>query len=300
MAYPKRQERLISQGLCYVCGKPRGNNGTKTMCRECADKRKMEATIKRNERLENGLCTCCGVPRGEDGTTIYCRRCADNACENYKKRAKLLRPERYKNKLCISCGKPLPENYKVLNCERCRLLNSEYTRRTRLKRKENNLCVQCGSKKEDNNTLYCNNCLIRNRETNRKFIKKYRNDRLENKLCLQCGRERYQESNFCRYHFIENIARKLGLPSEQWEILLQKLEQSDFKCFYTGIDIVPGLNACVDHVIPKSKNKNLIDDLDNLVWCDKRINIMKSNLSINEFTNMCQRVVATATKRGLI
>ena len=78
------------------------------------------------------------------------------------------------------------------------------------------------------------------------------------------------------------------------EALLQKLESSDFRCFYTGVPLVPGINACVDHLHSRSLYPDKLSDLANLVWCDKWINRMKGHMSYQEFISLCRTIIERA------
>lgn len=90
-----RQRRLIEAGRCRVCGRPRGEDGSKTMCRRCADKVSRRAKAARSQWTEeqrakfigqvdarkkrlrqDGRCVACGGARAP-GLKARCRTCAD-------------------------------------------------------------------------------------------------------------------------------------------------------------------------------------------------------------------------------
>ncbi len=73
--------------------------------------------------------------------------------------------------------------------------------------------------------------------------------------------------------------------------LYNKLIEQDFKCYITGRELVLGLNASLDHVIPRSKDKELSKKIDNLKWCDKSVNFVKRDLTIDEFISLCRDVI---------
>ena len=75
------------------------------------------------------------------------------------------------------------------------------------------------------------------------------------------------------------------------EKLYDQLEKQKYKCFYTGVVLIPGENAGLDHLKPGSKNPDLTNDLNNVVWCDKRINNMKGNFSYEEFIEICKKIL---------
>jgi len=69
-----------------------------------------------------------------------------------------------------------------------------------------------------------------------------------------------------------------------------KLEAQGFRCYYTGVELVPGTNASLDHRIPRSQGGDPLDP-DNCVWCDRLINAFKNDLTEAEFVERCKAVV---------
>jgi hypothetical protein len=59
------------------------------------------------------------------------------------------------------------------------------------------------------------------------------------------------------------------------------------QCFYTGLPIEIGSTAGIDHMLPVSRAKvfgpQKVFHPDNLVWADKRINILKGDMTPGEF-----------------
>lgn len=209
-------------------------------------------------RIDAGLCKDCGSPRGEDGTSVFCRPCASKGAKRATARLAKVRKERLEAGLCFGCGM-----------------------------------------ERDEETVYCSKCKEKYKgKYPRKYDVEYGRIRrqrfVEQGVCKDCGKDRYYESNYCRIHFIEDIARHYKIPVQQWEELLQKLEASGFICFYTGMQIVPGKNACVDHLYSRSQYPDRLSDLDNLVWCDKWVNRMKGHMSYQDFISLCQTIVNRA------
>ena len=64
------------------------------------------------------------------------------------------------------------------------------------------------------------------------------------------------------------------------------------KCYITGKKLIIGDNAGLDHLIPKSKNHNLISDINNVRWIDKKINEIKRDLTIDDFISLCKLVAS--------
>lgn len=74
-----RQDR-VDRGLCSDCGKPRREDGTSRLCRECADVCNKRVAAIKTKRKTEGLCVTCGKPKGQNGTMTLCRDCADKKC----------------------------------------------------------------------------------------------------------------------------------------------------------------------------------------------------------------------------
>jgi hypothetical protein len=53
------------------------------------------------------------------------------------------------------------------------------------------------------------------------------------------------------------------------------------------MQIIPGKNASLDHVVPRNGSKDLSGDISNLVWCDRNVNLMKGSKSAEEFRALC-------------
>ena len=57
----------------------------------------------------------------------------------------------------------------------------------------------------------------------------------------------------------------------------------DYRCAYTGIKLIPALNASIDHKIPLSTDVSQYQKIENLQWVCLDINIMKRNYSEDDF-----------------
>ena len=202
-------------------------------------------------RIAAGLCKDCGEERGPTGTTRFCRPCADRHSKRQAERKKNLRAKWAETGLaCNNCGARLPD-------ERYKL------------------CAQC-----------------RERARERYGAKgaEYRRSRRGTGFCVACSAPSTHASNYCRVHWLEGIAKKYGFTREQYPALWEKLEQQQFRCYYTGVELVPGINASLDHRIPRSRGGDP-RDMDNCVWCDRLINAFKNELTDAEFIERCRLVV---------
>ena len=199
--------------------------------------------------------------------------------------------------LCKDCGNPRGADGTTIRCRECatKIAKRASARKERLRQEweATQLCYNCGAMR-DNETVLCTPCREKKNKHGREYAEIRRVKHTSSGMCKKCGKDRYSQSNYCRMHFMENIARKYGVPMALYEVLLQKLENANFTCFYTAIPLIPGVNACVDHLYPRSLHPDRLSDLDNLVWCDKWINRMKGSMSYQEFISLCQTIVNRA------
>jgi hypothetical protein len=70
------------------------------------------------------------------------------------------------------------------------------------------------------------------------------------------------------------------------------LEKQDFKCPYTGLKLVPGENASLDHIKPVSKFPELACEISNVEWVHKKINWMKMDWDKQDFIDFCLNTAA--------
>ena len=62
------------------------------------------------------------------------------------------------------------------------------------------------------------------------------------------------------------------------------------RCAYTGLALIPGANASLDHVVPVAKGGT--HDPENMQWILERINRMKTDMDHDEFLAMCRLIAA--------
>lgn len=115
---------------------------------------------------------------------------------------------------------------------------------------------------------------------------------LDSGLCRFCKNVHLNGQKVCAICYLKVLAKNNLNSRELGEKLYLKLIEQDYKCYLTGNDIEIGVNASIDHVIPRSKNPDLQHDIDNIKWCDKRVNLMKKDLLIDEFFEICKKVIA--------
>lgn len=133
-------------------------------------------------------------------------------------------------------------------------------------------------RKKDGFNCYCKAC---DSKMSFEHIKKSK----EKKQCLKCGLSKLPDSNFCLYHYVYHIimtqkshGRFTHIKTkEQKQLyassLVKKLESQNYKCAITGVDLTPGANLSLDHIIDISKGGTC--ELENLQWVSKTANFSK-------------------------
>ena len=116
--------------------------------------------------------------------------------------------------------------------------------------------------------------------------------------CHNCTTPRLPDSNhYCEKHWFGNIATQIkkrsGLDFKALELgpkLLALLKSQDYRCAYTGEELVPGVNASLDHIVPISYAANMAADLNNMEWVSLQVNLMKREPDRSKFLDICCRI----------
>ena len=118
----------------------------------------------------------------------------------------------------------------------------------------------------------------------------WRKKQYDKGLCKDCKAPRLSNSKRCEKHWLQDLSRKHLGTTKRWMELKSLLEQQNYKCIYSGVNLIMGENASVDHIKPLSGNPVLNHDINNLQWTTKQINLMKLNLSEAEFLNIIKSI----------
>jgi hypothetical protein len=124
---------------------------------------------------------------------------------------------------------------------------------------------------------------------------KRRNRNKINGWCIQCGKNKKAEIHqHCINCWFKTIALARTGSRKNWIIIKRILKKQKYKCIYTGIKLLPGINASLDHKIPTSKGGT--NDSSNLQWVDLKINRMKNNCSHKEFIQIIYDILVHMKK----
>jgi 5-methylcytosine-specific restriction endonuclease McrA len=143
----------------------------------------------------------------------------------------------------------------------------------------------CGREREDVRYRLCEAC----RDTARRSQKAIRERRRADGGCTRCGYPA-EVGQLCRRDWFEMMGRNaLGSRSHGAALARLWLAQGG-RCAYTGRRLVPGVNASVDHVVPRARGGR--DELANLVWCCAEVNRAKTDMTPQDFRALCAEVLA--------
>ncbi len=214
---------------------------------------------------------------GKDGFGTTCKKCY---CLKINKNRKkyLTVDDPNKNKKCIKCGHFYP------------LTNEFWCKSSYSKNGFKSSCKKCQSKEMKKRLK---NFTIKEKNKFYNRGRKIYRDRIKERSCTTCGKkivEKYNQSKSCGDCWFKSRARQNLKNKNLWKQLKAQFKKQKNKCFYSGRDLILGINCSVDHILPKSKYKDKIDDLDNLKFVDLKVNIAKSDLSEEEFLNLIRTI----------
>lgn len=226
-------------------------------------------------------------------------RSACKTCRHNKQRA-INRAEN----ACLRCGQTFLPLTKYRHCVGC-LQNANLGQRQRhLERREKNLCIKCGKVPPASGRLQCRPCLDKVRAITKRVHKKY----LDSGLCFRCGqapmnisqrlmrRQQTKPLPVCETCYIKSLTRAATGSSRAWKAIAEKFQAQGGRCPYTNSPIALGVNASIDHILPVSRFPEQAANIDNLEWIRYDINIIKRDLTKDEFLQIIGQI-ANRTKR---
>lgn len=131
-----------------------------------------------------------------------------------------------------------------------------------------------------------------NRKRENASKRQNRLNKLAQGKCGHCSQPRLENSKtFCEVCYFRDISTKHLGTRTRWQELKAKLEQQNYKCFYTGEALTLGINTSIDHLNPRSKFKEEVSDIKNLVWCTNEVNRMKTDNTYKDFLLKCNLIL---------
>lgn len=207
-----------------------------------------------------------------NGVVFGCKHCSE-CLEN----AKIRSAERYerikKERICKTCSNAVGE-IKGIYCSECRLVKK---RRLDNLKKEG-LCVTCG-KTQATNGQKCQDCHCR--YTN--YVRNNKKNRFEQGLCSFCDTPRVG-AKLCLVHYLQFTCKFHLGTTKRYKELEELFFRQNGRCPYTNNILTLGIDASIDHIIPKSRGGS--KEIENLQWVYYKVNFMKGDMLNEEFRDM--------------
>jgi|ERR1700683_3004449 len=239
----------------------------------------------RDERRSNGLCGKCGKPAEKKS---QCTSCREKDTERHIRKSR----EQAQSGICRMCNAaPVIEGNKQY-CAECVIKARRSTKAKVARNRLANLCVTC-SRPTDGKRVNCQEC--RDRFNRNNIEKRTRN--LANGCCRECGqpaqisgRSPRGFAQNCQTCYLKMLARTVLGSGKLWQVLLDKLNECNWECHYTGEKLVLAVNASFDHLDPVTRFPERKFDPSNVVPCTLKVNFTKRDLTKEEFLTLVYQV----------
>lgn len=104
---------------------------------------------------------------------------------------------------------------------------------------------------------------------------------IKKQMCLyaNCKTLRLEHSKYCEEHWIKRRLCVLLGNGKLWKGLREIARNQNYKCAYTGKELIPGINMCIERIMPNR-------GLDGIKWIDCDVRRIKENLTHREFSDI--------------
>lgn len=135
---------------------------------------------------------------------------------------------------------------------------------------------------------------------------KFRN-KIPPELCvaaLYCKKDKVGKSKYCLEHWVRSIARKYLENKNRQEsfptgALVALWNKQNGCCAITGIPLIPGSTATIDHILPVSKGGT--NEISNLRFVHYAVNLFKKDSTdaelVNKIVELAPKLLEWATPR---
>lgn len=227
---------------------------------------KQKRSVKtHNGRKALGVCTGCGEAPARSGK-LQCQACATVVADRNKRN----REERRNAKQCLGpCKKFWGGPYDM--CDDCRT-------QAKISKAENvQKCRTCSNERNWPHQ-WCIECADRTKKERAAKVADWKKDG----LCITCGAvKEIAEATNCEKDVLQAMSRRCFNTTTRWEELKVLFDRQIGICPYTKKKLVLGVNASLDHRIPKSRGGSRT--IANLDWVDYNVNVAKADMLPDEF-----------------
>jgi hypothetical protein len=237
-------------------------------------------------RIRAGLCLRC---ENKAVTKRFCLEHARKSVVEMKERYRV----RKSGHLCVWCGDKLPADRVQITCEPCFSRRRKYNKKTKENFKKRGMCVDCG-KPRDSALTRCSSCRTKkNKRDNSRY-----ETRIAAGLCRYCGAMSLKNvKGFCEPCYMKYLAQIHLHSRRRWAELKEKLDTQGRRCAYSGLPLIVGVNASIDHRACVARHPDKKHEASNLHWVDARVNQMKLHFSEEEFLLLCSDVARFSKNR---
>lgn len=128
-------------------------------------------------------------------------------------------------------------------------------------------------------------------------------------VCCHCDLPALEGRVYCTNHYVRVLLHKAARVSTSATLeaaapafkvddaavawVMEMFQQQQGRCYLSGRELVIGKNAVLDHVYARSlhRKRSLAGGINNLKWADDDVNRAKSDLTPDEFVDLCHEVV---------
>lgn len=188
--------------------------------------------------------------------------------------------------LCGECGQEpyVPGRQRGRLCSAKRHANYKARREKAI---EENRCLTVGCGEPIDKNARCVQC----REKTKAGIRKYRQHRLANGCCEYCGSHLSGRKKVCDECCCKRLAKTHTGDRENWPQLMALFKEQGGRCAFTGIPIEIGVNASIDHIVPRGKSG--ANAVENFQWVHICMNVLRRNIDEAEFMVILEEFLST-------